>query len=200
MSAPALAPCTKCAVRPRSGQNRWCSPCIAASRKRGANANGARAANANVAANAQERLQPENRTARGQWAAGNRANPGGRPKDAAEVRELARQRSPQALDTLTAIMEDDEAPPAARVAAANAVLDRGWGKPVQAIEQKGEQQLIFVVGRTLPKSYDPLGPALPAHVTDGEITPDTEEILDITAEPPQPPRNGHRYPGNGSRA
>ena len=29
---------------------------------------------------------------------------------------------------------------------------------------------------------------------------DAEGILDTTAEPPQPPRNGHRYPGNGSRA
>jgi hypothetical protein len=30
-------------------------------------------------------------------------------------------------------MNQDESPPAARVAAATAILDRGWGKPAQAI-------------------------------------------------------------------
>ena len=32
-------------------------------------------------------------------------------------------------------MHDDKAPPAARVAAANALLDRGYGKPTQPISQ-----------------------------------------------------------------
>jgi hypothetical protein len=31
-------------------------------------------------------------------------------------------------------MDDDRAPAAARVAAAVAILDRGWGKPMQAVE------------------------------------------------------------------
>jgi hypothetical protein len=31
-------------------------------------------------------------------------------------------------------MEDKNAPPAARVSAASAILDRGWGKPNQTIE------------------------------------------------------------------
>ncbi|MFY9641053.1 MAG: hypothetical protein WCD20_02605 [Rhodomicrobium sp.] len=34
-------------------------------------------------------------------------------------------------------MEDDNAPAAARVAAANAILDRGFGKPAQAVEMSG---------------------------------------------------------------
>jgi hypothetical protein len=62
-------------------------------------------------------------------------NPGGRPKVLGDVQELARQQSPQAINTLAEIMGDDEAPPAARVAAANALLDRGYGKPTQLVAQ-----------------------------------------------------------------
>jgi hypothetical protein len=62
-------------------------------------------------------------------------NPGGRPKILGDVQELARQKSPEAIATLATIMHDDKAPPAARVAAANALLDRGYGKPTQPISQ-----------------------------------------------------------------
>ena len=51
------------------------------------------------------------------------------------MQELARQKSPEAINTLSNIMHDEKAPPAARVAAANALLDRGYGKPTQPIEQ-----------------------------------------------------------------
>ena len=53
----------------------------------------------------------------------------------ADVQELARERSPDAINTLAAIMDDQKAPPAARVAAANSLLDRGYGKPTQPISQ-----------------------------------------------------------------
>jgi hypothetical protein len=58
-------------------------------------------------------------------------NPGGRPKVLGDVQELARQKSPEAITPLANIMHDEKAPPAARVAAANALLDRGYGKPTQ---------------------------------------------------------------------
>jgi hypothetical protein len=62
-------------------------------------------------------------------------NPGGRPKVLGDVQELARHKSPEAITTLANIMLDEKAPPAARVAAANALLDRGYGKPTQPISQ-----------------------------------------------------------------
>ena len=62
-------------------------------------------------------------------------NPGGRPKVLGDVQELARQKSPEAINTLSNIMHNEKAPPAARVAAANALLDRGYGKPTQPISQ-----------------------------------------------------------------
>ena len=66
---------------------------------------------------------------------GVRGNPGGRPKVLGDVQELARQRSPEAINTLVTIMQNEKAPPAARVVAANSLLDRGYGKPTQPISQ-----------------------------------------------------------------
>ena len=66
---------------------------------------------------------------------GTSGNPGGRPRVLGDLQELARERSPAAINTLAAIMDDTKTPPAARVAAANALLDRGYGKPTQPISQ-----------------------------------------------------------------
>ena len=44
-------------------------------------------------------------------------------------------RGTKALDVLAQIMLDERVPPSARVAAANALLDRGYGKPTGAIAQ-----------------------------------------------------------------
>src|SRR5215469_16312884 len=47
-----------------------------------------------------------------------------------EIRTLARSYTKAAINTLVGIMRQPKAPPAARVMAANALLDRGWGKLV----------------------------------------------------------------------
>lgn len=64
---------------------------------------------------------------------GQSGNPNGRPKIPAEVRDLARALSVEAIETHASIMRDVEAPPAARGASANAILDRAWGKAPQAV-------------------------------------------------------------------
>ena len=64
---------------------------------------------------------------------GQSGNPGGRPKEVGEVRALARQYTGQAIATLAAIMLDDSAKGSERVAAATALLNRGYGKPAQAL-------------------------------------------------------------------
>jgi hypothetical protein len=50
-----------------------------------------------------------------------------------DIGELARARGPKALDTLEEIMEDPIAEDRDRVRAAEALLDRGYGKAAQAI-------------------------------------------------------------------
>lgn len=66
----------------------------------------------------------------------------GRPKGSknkmpAELKALAQTYAPEALKTLSQIMRDAAAPQAARVSAANSLLDRGYGKPVQQNEIGG---------------------------------------------------------------
>ena len=50
-------------------------------------------------------------------------------KATASIREAAQQYTETAIQTLVEVMSDETAPHAARVAAANSLLDRGYGKP-----------------------------------------------------------------------
>jgi hypothetical protein len=68
---------------------------------------------------------------------GQSGNPGGRPRVVGEVQELARSHTADAVTTLAEIMRDTEA---ARVAAASALLDRGYGKPLQS--STGEREIV----------------------------------------------------------
>src|SRR6478752_2289478 len=69
---------------------------------------------------------------------GQSGNPGGRPKGLRDVIELARLHTPAAIESLVRIMSSEKSPPAAVVAASVALLDRGWGKPMQSNEHSGK--------------------------------------------------------------
>ena len=68
------------------------------------------------------------RGSNGRFAKGQSGNPGGRPKDEGRVAELARSHTSEAVNTLVHLMRHgkDER---VRGTAAQALLDRGWGKP-----------------------------------------------------------------------
>jgi hypothetical protein len=53
-------------------------------------------------------------------------------KATADIRSLARAQTELAIRTLTGICGSKAAAAAARVSAATALLDRGWGKPPQS--------------------------------------------------------------------
>ena len=61
-------------------------------------------------------------------------NAGGRPAVIRDLREAAQGYSAEALETLASVMRDQASPPAATVAAARELLDRGFGKAVQALD------------------------------------------------------------------
>ena len=77
------------------------------------------------------------RTEAGHWPAGVSGNPGGYSKEkrqaVARVADLAREYTPEAIQTLASIMRDESATRTTRIAAANALLDRAWGRPAQSI-------------------------------------------------------------------
>ena len=65
------------------------------------------------------------------FAKGQSGNPGGRPKETGDIRLLARAHGPEAIRKLAEHMMGDD--PRVSVAAAQALLDRGYGKPAQSI-------------------------------------------------------------------
>ena len=65
---------------------------------------------------------------------GQSGNPNGRPRVLTDVQNAAREHSTEAIETLARIMRNPKAPAAARIAAASALLDRGYGKPRQTVD------------------------------------------------------------------
>lgn len=82
----------------------------------------------------------------------------GRPKGAlnkatADVKLAAREYSDKALSTLAEIMGSSAHPAAARVSAANAILDRAYGKPPQAVELDATvQATVNEIRRTIVRA------------------------------------------------
>ncbi len=65
------------------------------------------------------------------WKPGQSGNPGGRPKVAAEIQAVARDHGREAIERLVALMGSKNESVAVR--AAEALLDRGYGRPVQEL-------------------------------------------------------------------
>jgi hypothetical protein len=121
---------------------------------------------------------------------GQSGNPTGRPKRPAtietrrifrDVLTAARERTQDAIDTLASIMRDPKAPAAARVSAAQALLDRGYGKPAQAIEVSAQPDLTHLSVEdleTLERILRPPDfPPPPLLTGRGGVAPPTEENL-----------------------
>jgi hypothetical protein len=70
---------------------------------------------------------------KGVWQPGQSGNPKGRPSIKGEVETLARTFTVEALETLADLMRNG-ASDNVRMAAATALLNRGWGLPRQAID------------------------------------------------------------------
>jgi hypothetical protein len=72
------------------------------------------------------------------WKAGVSGNPGGRPRKHIDVEILAQAHAPQAIQTLVRALDN----PRLCVAAATALLDRGFGRPKQQISGDANKPLV----------------------------------------------------------
>lgn len=78
-------------------------------------------------------------------------------KSLTEIRSQARSHTRTALNVLVGVMRNTKAPAPARIAAANAILDRGWGKAPQAIQNgdDGALELIHRIERVIVHPENP---------------------------------------------
>jgi len=81
------------------------------------------------------------------FAEGKSGNPGGRPKALKDIEALARKYTPAAIEALVAALTGKD-----RVAAANALLDRGWGKAKQLVEIEGDVAMRVICETPLTES------------------------------------------------
>lgn len=70
------------------------------------------------------------------WVKGQSGNASGKPKQNAEIVELARRACPQAMATIIDLA-NNSTDVKIKLAAAKEILDRGYGKAVQAMELSG---------------------------------------------------------------
>ncbi len=79
-------------------------------------------------------------------------------KSITEIRSLARSHTSAAIRALVGVMTSRNATHAARVSAANSILDRGWGKAPQALQngEDGALELIHRIERVIvhPENAD----------------------------------------------
>jgi len=66
------------------------------------------------------------------------------PKTVTEIRSLARGHTKTAINVLVGVMRSKDATHSARVSAANAILDRGWCKAAQALENGDDVALELI--------------------------------------------------------
>jgi hypothetical protein len=112
------------------------------------------------------------RDSNGRWRRGASGNPDGRRAEhdpqRKRVRELARDHTEEAVEALREIMLDRQAQPMARVRAAEAILQRGWGTPTDeatlaTLDHGDDEPIIIHFAPRLGPLYDEIDSELPDH-------------------------------------
>jgi hypothetical protein len=108
------------------------------------------------------------------WVKGESGNPNGRPKSPVDIAELARQYGPRCIEVAVELLDD--ADPRIRLAALIALLDRGFGRPAQAVSSATDMPTLtlqhLVAARTFGAELAAERAAMEQHPTviNGEAT------------------------------
>ena len=85
------------------------------------------------------------RDKKGRFVKGQSGNISGRASIPDDIKQAFKEASKDACELLCKIVNDDNAKDSDRIRAAEVILDRGWGKPVQAVDldAKNIPQVVF---------------------------------------------------------
>lgn len=97
-------------------------------------------------------------------------------KTPTDIRSLARKHTATALNTLVRVASCKKANESAQVAAATALLNRGWGMPKQTMELEGNPLAVLYDRMTdQPIGPDPRAPAKPNGKANGHANGSAED-------------------------
>jgi hypothetical protein len=133
----------------------------------------------------------ENRLSDGRFVSGVSGNPRGRPCVPADLRDAFRANSQRALEVLVAGLDNPDAK--IRVACAQHILDRGYGKPVQEASIEVTQHssphlaaLVALATSTAARMQAPPTPLTPwSEFTNVLLGANAPEALALAASGPQ---------------
>jgi hypothetical protein len=122
-----------------------------------------------------ERIVPKGRGGlrNSSWKPGRSGNPGGRPKNPVDIAALAREHGPKCVQVVVRLLASDDEK--IRLAAAVALLDRGFGRPKQEMDINSNStiELHLVAAR-----------AISATLIEQQSTPTIETIESTSTDLP----------------
>ena len=105
------------------------------------------------------------------WVKGQSGNPGGRPKALAAVKAAAQEKGPECIRLLWELSQCADSD-AAKIAAIKELLDRGFGRPAQAVEVSGPEGGAIEIDRRVTELSDAaLDRLISASAAEGEGAP-----------------------------